>query len=410
MANIETDPLLRPHQPLTGKTVLLGVSGGIAAYKAADLASNLVQLGADVHVLMTKTATTFIAPGTFAALTQNEVHDNVLERWHRGFTGHITLAHSADAFIVAPATANTIANLALGLASEIIGTTALSTQAPLLIAPAMEHAMFHHPATQEHLATLVARGATIIGPEPGRLASGEWGDGRLSPVADLTGAVRNAVGRSGALAGKRIVVTAGGTHETLDPVRFLGNGSSGRMGYAIAQAAMDLGADVTLISGPTALQMPYGVQAVPVVSAQEMYDAVHAALPTAGGIVMTAAVADFRPATSSTTKIKKTAGTDTMSLELAKNPDIIGSLKDEALVKIGFAAETNDHIANGQTKLEAKGLDMVVVNDAVAAIGARTNQATIITRGHEPEALPLMTKEHLAAEIASRLAGMLATR
>ncbi|HQY30648.1 MAG TPA: bifunctional phosphopantothenoylcysteine decarboxylase/phosphopantothenate--cysteine ligase CoaBC [Thermomicrobiales bacterium] len=402
-----TDPLLRPHQPLAGKTVLLGVSGGIAAYKAADLASNLVQLGADVHVLMTSTATSFIAPGTFAALTQNQVHDNVLERWHQGFAGHITLAQTADAFIIAPATANTLANLSLGLANEIIGTTALATYAPLLLAPAMEHAMFHHPATQQHLATLTARGATIIGPESGRLASGEYGDGRLAPVTDLTGAVRKAIGQSGVLAGKRITVTAGGTHERLDPVRFLGNGSSGRMGYAIAQAAIDLGADVTLISGPTALPYPYGMTVIPIESADEMYTAVQEQAKRADAIVMTAAVADFRPEQYATEKIKKTVGKDVMQLDLVRNPDIIGSLKAKSLLKIGFAAETNNHLENGRAKLSAKGLDMVIVNDAAATIGAKVSQATILTADAEPEPLPLMTKERLAAEIVQRMAELI---
>ena len=406
----DTDELLRPFQPLFGKTVMLGVSGGIAAYKAADLASNLVQLGADVHVLMTSSATSFVAPGTFAALTQNEVHDNVLERWHQGFAGHITLAQTADAFIVAPATANTIAHLALGLAPDILGTTALATSAPLVMAPAMEHAMLHHPATQANIETLRQRGVLFVGPDQGRLASGEYGDGRLAPVNDLTGAVRKVIGQQGALQHRRVVVTAGGTHESLDPVRFIGNGSSGRMGYGISQALIDAGAHVTLISGPSALPMPFGVCAIPVITAAEMNDAVQSEIKTADAIVMTAAVADFRPAHRSENKIKKVVGQHAMTLELTRNPDIIAGVADKSLIKIGFAAETNDHVANGQSKLESKSLHMVVVNDAVETIGSRTSRATVIQRGTDPIALPEMTKERLAAEIVRRLGTLLPDR
>jgi phosphopantothenoylcysteine decarboxylase/phosphopantothenate--cysteine ligase len=404
MAN---DPNLMPYQPLEGKTVVLGVTGGIAAYKAADLTSNLVQLGADVHVLMTRAATAFVGATTFAALTRNPVHDTVIEDWEGEYTGHISLGQSADALVVAPATANTIAKLALGLADDMIGTTALTSQAPLVIAPAMEHEMFHHPATQAHLETLRNRGALIVGPDQGRLASGEYGEGRLATAGAITGAVRLAIGREGVLAGKSVIVTAGGTFESVDPVRYIGNRSSGRMGYALAQSVIDAGGRVTLISGPSNLSTPYGACFYRVESAEQMNSAVHQHIASADAIIMTAAVADFRPAHQSATKIKKRDGSAGLTLELERNPDIIGGLKDEEVVRIGFAAETNDHIAYGTEKLNSKNLDMVVVNDAVATIGSANSAATIISRSDEPMVLPNMAKERLASLIVARLPRLL---
>ena len=403
-----TDPYLMPYQPLLGKRVLLGVTGGIAAYKAADLASNLVQLGADVHVLMTQSATAFVGPTTFAALTQNPVHDSAIERWEAGYTGHISLGQSAAAFVVAPATANTIAKLALGLADDMIGTVALTTQAPMVIAPAMEHEMFHHPATQAHVATLRDRGALFVGPDTGRLASGEYGEGRLTTAAIITGAVRQAIGLGGPLAGTKIVVTAGGTFEALDPVRYIGNRSSGRMGYSLAQSALDAGANVVLITGPSNLPTPYGACVVRVESAEQMNTAVHTHVPTADAILMTAAVADFRPSRPSFEKIKKKEGQVGLTVELDRNPDIIGGLRDALILRIGFAAETSDHVRNGTDKLTRKNLDMVVVNDAVDTIGSTTIAATLITRSADPETLPRMVKERMAAAIIERLSAMLA--
>jgi len=403
-----THPHLMPYQPLLGKRVLLGVTGGIAAYKAADLASNLVQLGADVHVLMTQSATAFVGPTTFAALTQNPVHDSAIERWEAGYTGHISLGQSAAAFVVAPATANTIAKLAFGLADDMIGTVALTTQAPMVIAPAMEHEMFHHPATQAHVATLRDRGALFVGPDTGRLASGEYGEGRLTTAAIITGAVRQAIGLGGPLAGTKIVVTAGGTFEALDPVRYIGNRSSGRMGYSLAQSALDAGANVVLITGPSNLPTPYGACVVRVESAEQMNTAVHTHVPTADAILMTAAVADFRPSRPSFEKIKKKEGQVGLTVELDRNPDIIGGLRDAPILRIGFAAETSDHVRNGTDKLTRKNLDMVVVNDAVDTIGSTTIVGTLITRSADPETLPRMVKERMAAAIIERLSAMLA--
>jgi phosphopantothenoylcysteine decarboxylase/phosphopantothenate--cysteine ligase len=402
------DPNLMPYQPLTGKRVVLGVTGGIAAYKAADLASNLVQLGADVHVLMSKAAGEFVGKTTFAALTQNPVHDSVIEQWQGDYTGHIWLGQTADAFVVAPATANTIAKLALGLADDMIGTTALTTMAPIVIAPAMEHEMYHHPATRGHIATLKERAAIFVGPDEGRLASGEYGEGRLTTAAQITGAVRQAIGSSGPLSGVMVIVTAGGTHEPIDPVRFVGNRSSGRMGYAIAQSVIDAGGRVILISAPSHLPVPYGVCLFNVESARDMNDAVQAHIGSAKAIVMTAAVADFRPAQASTEKIKKQEGQQGLTLELDRNPDIIGSLREAAIIRIGFAAETSNPVGHGTEKLQKKNLDMVIVNDAVETIGAADSQATIITRNAEAEQLPRMTKERLAAKIVDRMTGLIA--
>ena len=404
------DDLLRPYQPLIGKRVMLGVTGGIAAYKAADLASTLAQLGADVHVLMTKSSQWFVGPSTFAALTLNPVHTDVLELWQGDFTGHISLGQSADALVVAPATANSIARLAMGLADDPIGAVALTSAAPLIIAPAMEHGMFHHPATKANLATLRRRGAIIAGPDQGRLASGDYGDGRLIAVVDLIAIVRAAMGREGVLAGRSVVVTAGSTYEPIDPVRFMGNRSSGRMGYAVAQAALDAGADVTLISGPSRLTPPAGANLVRVESARQMQESVRVAAESADAIVMTAAVSDYRPARQSEQKIKKSPDAAGITLELVENPDIIGSLRDKPMVKIGFAAETNDHLTYGSRKLASKGLDLVVLNDAAATIGSLTSQATLIARGGDTEVLPEMTKEHLAARLVDRLAALLQSR
>ncbi len=399
---------MRPPAPLAGKSILLGVTGGIAAYKAADLASMLMQLGASVHTLMTPAATGFVTEETFSALTQNRVYSDVLEPWVGEFTGHVSLGQTADAFVIAPATANTIAKLAHGLADDMVTATALVCTAPLIIAPAMEHSMYHHPATQANLATLAERGAIIVGPDSGRLASGEYGDGRLVAMTAVAGAVRNAIGRQlGSLKGQRVLVTAGGTHEAMDPVRYVGNRSSGRMGYALAQAVIDRGGEVTLISGPSNLVPPVGATFVQIESAQQMHDAVHAHLAGADAIVMTAAVADYRPADVHSEKIKKSDSNIDLTLRLERNTDIIASLRNESLVRVGFAAETNDHIANATAKLRNKNLDMVVVNDAVDTIGSLSSQATLVTRDHEPESLPRMVKERLAIVIVDRLAALL---
>lgn len=395
---------------LQDRPILLAVTGGIAAYKAADLASKIVQAGARLDVILTQGALQFVQPLTFEALTRGQVHTDLWERWTEERAGHVTLAAEASCLVVAPATANAIARLALGLADDLLGAVYLSTTAPLVIAPAMEHHMYHHPATQGHLRTLAERGATIVPPHSGRLASGAMGDGRLAPTHEILGAIRKTLGRFGPLAGRTVVVSAGGTQEPIDPVRYIGNRSSGQMGYAIAQAALDRGADVTLVSGPTSLDAPWGAHFVPVRTAAEMYEAVSAATEGADVLIMSAAVADFRPKATAEHKIKKTDEQEAPTIELERTTDIIATIRRPGLIKVGFAAETQDLVAHAQQKLAAKGLDLIVANDAVAAIGAPDNTATIIERGGEPERLPTMTKSALAETIMERVTRLLQRR
>jgi phosphopantothenoylcysteine decarboxylase / phosphopantothenate---cysteine ligase len=392
---------------LAGKRIALGVCGGIAAYKAADLASKLTQAGAQVDVIMTEPAQRFVTPLTFAALTHREVRTDLYRDWLGEDTGHVALAHGVAALVVAPATAQTIARLALGLADDLLSAVALSTTAPLLIAPAMEPQMYAHPATQGHLRTLRERGALVMTPGEGRMASGLLGVGRLPEPAEILGALRVLLGRGGPLAGRRVVVTAGGTQEPLDPVRYIGNRSSGQMGWALAEAALELGADVTLIHGPVGPAPPYGVTAVRVGTTREMEAAVRAAAPGATALIMAAAPADFRPARLATQKIKKTPGQDTLTLDLVRNPDILAGLRDlpgaEGLVRVGFAAETEQLLENARGKLEAKGLDLIVANEATSSIGAAESAVTLLDAAGI-EALPAQPKAVTARQILARVA------
>jgi phosphopantothenoylcysteine decarboxylase/phosphopantothenate--cysteine ligase len=390
--------------------IVLGVSGGIAAYKAADLASKLVQHHAIVDTIFTAGAEHFVAPLTFEAITKRPIHRDVFEAWSETSAGHITLAQQADIFVVAPATANTIARLAQGFADDMLGAVALSTPAPLLIAPAMEHGMLHHPATQANLQTLSKRGAIVVGPASGRLASGQMGDGRLVEAETIVGAVRQVLGRSGPLAGYQVVVTAGGTHEPIDPVRFIGNRSSGRMGYALAQAAIDAGARVTLISGPVSLPAPFGVTVIGVETALEMQGAVHDAVVGSDALIMSAAVADFRPKEARQSKIKKGSDGEPSLIELARNPDILAGIDQPGLVKIGFAAETDALIENARRKLSAKGLSMIVANDAVATIGSERSTAVLLLPDQSPVPLPDQDKAAVADTIVQHLATILRSR
>lgn len=395
---------------LSSARVVLAVGGGIAAYKAADLASRLVQAGATVDVVLTAGAQEFVRPLTFSALTRRPVHTDPFAPWTETAAGHVSLAHEADVFVVAPASANVIARLALGLADDLLGTVALSTRAPLVVAPAMEHGMFHHPATQANLVTLRNRGATVVPPESGRLASGAVGDGRLAPTEAILGAVRSVLGRHGPLDGRRLVVTAGGTQEPLDPVRYLGNRSSGAMGYALAVAALERGATVHLVSAPTSTPPPVGVELTRVETAEQMRAAVDAAVRSADALMMAAAVADFRPARASERKIKKTPGAETMTVDLVRNPDILAEVDAPGLLKVGFAAETEDLVANAAAKMAAKDLAMIVANDAIATIGGLTSRAVILRPGIPPEALPEMPKDRVAAVILDRLAALFEAR
>src|SRR3990170_4677096 len=361
---------------LTERNVVLAVTGSIAVYKAADLASKLTQAGACVDVVMTPEATRFISPLTFQSVTGRRAYTDMFDVESGAAEVHVELARRADILVVAPATATTLARLALGLAEEMVSLTALATRAPIVVCPAMDPQMFEHAATQGHLETLRGRGVHLVGPEEGRLASGQVGRGRLSEVDTILGAVRYVLGRSGDLAGKKVVVSAGGTQEPIDPVRYLGNYSSGKMGFAVAEAGRDPGAEVVLVSGPTALADPYGVTVVRVRRAAEMRDAIVAHGTDAQALIMAAAVADYQPAEAVGQKIKRRS--EGLTLSLVRTPDILAEVGSRpGLVKVGFAAESQELLANARAKLEQKGLDLIVANDVTAegsGFGTDTNK------------------------------------
>lgn len=393
---------------LRDRRIVLGVSGGIAAYKCIELARALTQGGALVDVLLTEAALQFVTPLTFQALTRRPVHTTVFESWDARSAGHVTLGAEADLMVVAPATANVIAKLAHGLADDALTVTALACPAPLIIAPAMDHHMYHHPATQANLRTLRERGVVIVGPESGPLASGMVGEGRLVEPESLLAVIRATLGRHGPLAGARVVVTAGPTREPIDPIRFISNHSSGRMGYALAEAARDAGAQVTLITGPTERQPPFEVEVIHVQTAAEMAEAVQAAVETADALIMCAAVADYRPSRVAPEKIKKTE--EQLSLPLERTIDILASVQRPGLVKVGFAAETERLLEHGRAKLEAKRLDLLVANDARQTMGRDESQAYLLTAEREPEALPRLPKTVLAEIIVDRVARLVRAR
>lgn len=364
---------------LSGKRVVLGICGSIAAYKAAQLARDLTLAGAQVDVIMTEAATRFVGAATFQALTGRPVLVNMWALPEDGVVGHVALGSHADVVVVAPATANRIAHIAAGLSDDLLTTTILATSAPVLIAPAMNPQMYAAPATVANVATLRQRGYTVLEPAEGRMAEHVVGKGRLPEPPVIEGEIRALLGRThGPLAGYHVVVTAGGTQEAIDPVRYIGNRSSGQMGYALAARARDLGAAVTLISGPTALLPPTAVTLVRVETALHMQAALTTAVAAADMLIMNAAVADFRPAEAAEQKIKK-QDDGGLTLHLVPNPDIIAALAHRHdLFKIGFAAETNDLLAHAQGKLERKGLDMIVANDAVLSIGQPEIALTLI--------------------------------
>ncbi len=392
---------------LEGNSILLGVTGGIAAYKAATVASLLVQAGGRVEVVMTEAAQRFIQPLSFSAITHAPVHTDPFAAWRDDFTGHVGLARTADLLIIAPATAAAIARLALGLADDLLGLIALSTAAPIIVAPAMEEQMLHHPATRGHLATLTERDVRLVNPEYGRLASGVMGEGRMANPESVVATARDVLLRTTRLTGKKFVITAGGTREPLDPVRFIGNRSSGAMGYALAAAALAAGADVTLITSETNLRPPYGAELVHVNTAAEMLHAVEEATLGANALIMAAAVADFRPETESPRKLKKTGDQQYLDLRLVRTADILASIERPNLLKIGFAAETDNLIENATQKLAAKGLEMIIANDAVSTIGAPTSTATVITAEGAVIPLPAMSKAALAAKLVEMIADVL---
>ncbi len=403
---------------LNGKRVLLGVSGGIAAYKSVALASRLTQANAQVDVIMTASAMRFVAPVTFQAITQRPVVHDIFESWHdagRLRIGHVALAHAADLFIVAPATAHTLTRLALGMADDMLSITALSYKGPMLLAPAMETHMWHHPATQEHVAKLRSWGVDFVGPAQGRLASGEYGEGRMAEPEEIFEVACKVLGRGGPLEGIRVVITAGGTREPIDPVRFVGNHSTGKMGVALARAARDLGADVVLVHAPLAVHPPGGVERVSVQTAQEMFEAVMRLLPETDVLIGAAAVADYRPVSSETTKIKKMPGQQIIRLE--RTPDILAAVGEirgperrHPRLVVGFAAETDNWEQNALEKLERKNLDFIVLNDVTApdsGFAVDTNRVTLFERSGNREDWPLMTKEEVAQAIMQRIVARL---
>jgi phosphopantothenoylcysteine decarboxylase/phosphopantothenate--cysteine ligase len=391
-----------------GKNVVLGVTGSIAVYKAADIASKLTQRGLCVDVVMTRAAMQFVTPLTFRSITHRPVVTDMFDLASEFSVEHVALAERADLVVIAPATADAIAKLAAGIADEMLFSTVLATRAPVILAPAMDAGMWQNSITQENLAKLRARGFTVVGPGYGRLASGLVGMGRLIENEEILGTIYHVLGKKGDLAEKQIVVSAGGTQEPIDLVRYIGNRSSGKMGYAIAEAARDRGAVVTLVTGPTALPAPPGVDVMHVHTAEEMRDAVLKATAAADVLIMAAAVADYRPATVAEGKIKREA--DTLNLELVKTSDILGEVKGD-IIKVGFAAESGDMVARATEKLKKKHLDLIVVNDITAkdsGFDTDTNRVTFIGRDSKAEQLPLMLKSEVAHKILDRVVTLLA--
>jgi phosphopantothenoylcysteine decarboxylase/phosphopantothenate--cysteine ligase len=393
---------------LNGKRVLLGVTGGIAAYKAADLCSKLVQAGAQVDVVMTEAATRFVAPLTFSALCGRAARVDMWAASGGDLIPHVQMAAAVDLVIVAPLSANTLAKLSLGLADSLLTATLLASTAPWVLAPAMESHMWSNPVTQGHARALLDRGATMVGPGAGRLASGAEGIGRMAEPSEILAAARLVFARGGPLAGRRVLVTAGGTQEPLDPVRYLTNASSGKMGVALAEAARDLGAATTLVHGPLSVGLPVGVQSAPVRTAMAMRDAVLTHLSAADILVAAAAVADFRPAQAATDKIKKMPGNERLTLELVRNPDILAAVAEQRpttgwpRVVVGFAAETQDLLQNASAKLKEKQMDLIVANDVSqpgSGFGSDENRVVLLYRDGRQEPLELMPKPDVAYRV-----------
>jgi phosphopantothenoylcysteine decarboxylase / phosphopantothenate---cysteine ligase len=398
----------------SNKRITLGVTGSIAAYKAADLASKLTQAGAQVDVIISGAAEKFVTPLTFQSVTDRRAYiDNDL--WgNEAHVLHVGLGHAADLLVIAPCTANTIAKLAHGQADNLLTVTALAMRSPLLIAPAMDGGMYDHPATQENIEILKKRGATFIGPAEGHLASGLSGVGRMLETAEILGHIRILLGQNGPLAGRKIIITAGGTQEPLDPVRVLTNRSSGKQGYALAQTALDMGANVTLITTPVSLIPPIGARVVHVETAKQMLEAVLEESADSDALIMAAAVADFRPKHLAKDKIKKEGGIP--QLELEATEDILktiagrGSGKERPHVVVGFAAESRDLLENAAHKLQSKGLDFIAANDISAndaGFAVETNRVTLLFADGRQEGLPLLSKSEVAEVILVRVAKLL---
>ncbi len=397
---------------LNKKRIVLGVCGSIACYKSVDLASKLTQAGAEVDVILTEAAQRFVTGLTFESVTGRPVYTDL---WGASeHVVHVSLGVSADMFVVSPATAHTIGKLASGLADNLLTVTALTATCPMLVAPAMDGGMFAQPVVVENVARLRQRGVTVIDPKEGRMASGLVGTGRLPETDEMISHIRQRLASSGVLAGKRVLVTAGPTRERFDPVRFISNRSSGKQGVALAQAALDAGAQVTVIAGPLAVDVPLGARHVAVESAQAMHDAVLARLGESDLLMMAAAVGDFRPKQVSAQKIKKErSDADGMQIELQRNPDILSAVRDwkethdHPLFVLGFAAETENRIENGRAKLRRKALDMIAINDVSgqsSGFAVDENEVVLLGKNGLEETLSLRSKSAIAEQIVAQIA------
>jgi phosphopantothenoylcysteine decarboxylase / phosphopantothenate---cysteine ligase len=398
---------------LTGKRILLGVTGSIAAYKAVEIVRELVKREAEVQVVMTEAATRFVAPLTFETLSRQPVLLDMFTLAYGSQIGHIQATASADLFVIAPATANTIARLAHGLADDFLSNIYLASRCPTLLAPAMDSDMYQHVALQENLARLRDRGVHIVGPASGELASGLVGPGRLVEPPEILAAIEGLLQPSQDLAGEAVLVTAGPTREALDPVRFISNRSSGKMGYAVAEAASRRGARVILVTGPTALPPPHGAEVVRVETAQEMYDAVLSRLDAATVVIKAAAVADYRPKRVAERKIKKDETVPEITLE--PTPDILAEVgrRKGRRILVGFAAETEDLVANARKKLQRKNLDLMVANDLRqpgAGFDIDTNVVKILDAQGGVEEVPLQTKRSVGDRILDRVVELIRKR
>ncbi len=395
--------------PLEGCSIALGVSGSIANYKAVELASKLTQVGSIVDVVMTPRAQEFVTSLTFQSITQRPVTTDPFDPQSEMGIDHVAIAEHADIVVVAPATANIIAKIAHGLADDALSVMVLATTAPIIVCPAMDGNMFANPATQYNLERLKERGIIVVGPAVGRMASGLVGEGRLIEVREIIGHMCLVLGQKGDLAGRKITVSAGGTQESIDSVRFISNRSSGKMGYAIAEAARDRGALVTIVAAPGALADPIGVNVVRVETALEMQNAVTALSEDADALIMAAAVADWRPRETADHKLKSDK-TKVMKFEMEKTSDIVASILQDNLVKIGFAAETEDLINNAHSKIAKKGLDLIVANDvsdADSGFGSDTNKVVLIDADGNSVPLGLLPKYEVGHRILDRLKALL---
>ncbi len=387
---------------LDGKEIILGVTGSIAAYKAVEILRELTGRGASVTVVMTESAQRFVSPLTFETLSRRPILTDLFALDYDKQIGHVATGGRADLYLIAPATANTIAKLAHGIADDFLTNLYLSCTCPVLLAPAMDREMYAHPTVQENLTRLKARGVHVLETEYGELASGLIGRGRLADLLTICGEVEGLLTHQEDLQGETVLVTAGPTQEPLDPVRFLSNRSSGRMGFAIAQAARDRGAHVLLVSGPTSLPTPPGVTRTDVTTAEEMLHAVLGQLDATTILIMAAAVADYRPSTHAPKKMKKQ---ESLTVELLRNPDILAEAgrQKESRILVGFAAETEDLVSNAREKLQKKHLDLIVANDIRVGFGGETTRVTILDRQGQVEELPELSKREVAHQILDRV-------